>query len=324
MTVPPQQSPHAAVSRALPAFLPGVSTSCPGPFPSSGCADHHPRAGRRFGKLRLTAVLLIFQQALQNRELSVAIGVPTLELGEDSPALLLPTVPPSRGPPAAEQTTPTVQLLLGENLSRDTSGYCANGFGPDRLEGRDPSCTHSQLGHALGSQLSSWLEEGGEACHGDGVLEQPVLMGLTRDSYTGDRDYRTSETWLSLHLQLYSECQCPALGASSCLPLATAGRSCSQQDLRQSPDMTGCCVLLSSVKLPASEEEDGGQLTRAFHPLHGHGTESQPGDSRVQRGELERAALTVPLPSPCQLPPDIPQAAAFSGYELRPPAASGL
>ncbi|XP_065499748.1 uncharacterized protein LOC135993668 [Caloenas nicobarica] len=263
-------------------------------------------------------------QALQNRELSVAIRVPTLELVEDSLALLLPTVPHSRGPPVAEQTTTTVQLLLGESLSQDTSGYCANGFGPDRLEGRDPSCTHSQLGHALGSQLSSWLEEDGEACHGDGVLEQPALMGLTRGSYTGDRDYRTSETWLSLHLQLYSKCQCPALGASSCLPLPTAGRSSSQEDLRESPGMAGHWVPLSSVKLPASEEEDGGQLIHTLQPLHGHGTESQPGDSRVQQGELELAALAVPLPSPCQLPPDIPQAAAFSGYELRPPAASEL
>lgn len=262
-------------------------------------------------------------QALRNRELSVAVGVPTLELVEDSLALLLLTVPPSPGPPAAEQT-PTVQLLLRESLSQDTSGYCANGFGPEHLEGRDPSCTHSQLEHALGSQLSSRLEEDGEARHGDGVLQQPVLMGLTRDSYTGDRDYRTSETWRSLHLQLYSKCQCPALGASSCLPLPTAGRSSSREDRRESPCMAGRWVLLSSVKLPASEEEDGRQLIHALQPLHGHGTESQPSDSMVQRGELEPAALAASLPSPCQLPPDIPQAAPFSGYELRPPVTSEL
>ncbi|XP_071669470.1 uncharacterized protein [Patagioenas fasciata] len=261
--------------------------------------------------------------ALRNRELSVTIAVPTLELMEDSLTLLLLTVPPSRGPPAAEQT-PTVQLLLGESLSQDTSGYCANGFGPEHLEGRDPSCTHSQLRHALGSQLSSRLEEDGEACHADGVLEQPVLMGLTRDSYTGDRDYQTSKTWCSLHLLLYSKCQCLALGASSCVPLPTAGRSSSCEDQQESPGMAGRWVLLSSVKLPASEEEDGGQLIRALQPLHGHGAESQPGDSREQQGELEQAALAVSLPGPCQRPPDIPQAAPFSGYELRPPVASEL
>ncbi|KAM6252461.1 uncharacterized protein M6G45_008727 isoform 3-T4 [Spheniscus humboldti] len=261
--------------------------------------------------------------ALLNRELSVTIRVPTLELKEDSLALLLPTVLPSHGPPAAEQTTPAVQLLLGESLSQDMSGYCANGFGPDCHEGREPPCTHSQLGHALGSWVSSQLEEDGEVHDGDDGLEQLVPVGLTRDSYTGDRDYRTSETWLSLHLQLYSKCQCPALGAGSCLPLPTPGRSFSQEDLRESLGMAGHWVPLSSVKLPASEEKDGRQLMHDLQPLHGHGTEPEPGDSTIQQGDLEQAALGIPLPSLCplpQLPPDILQAAAFSGYELRPPA----
>ncbi|XP_075018760.1 interleukin-20 receptor subunit alpha-like [Calonectris borealis] len=261
-------------------------------------------------------------QALLNGELSVSIGVPTLELKEDSLALLLPTMLPSRGPPAAEETTPAVQLLLGESLSQDTSGYCANGFGPDCHEGRDPSCMHSQLENALGSWVSSRLEEDGEACDGDDVLEQQVPVGLTRDSYTGDGDYRTSETWLSLHLQLYSKCQCPALGAGSCLPLPTPGRTFSQEDLRQSLGTAGHWVPLSSVKMPASEQEDGGQLVQ---PPRGLGTETQPGDSTVQQGDLELAALGVPLPNPCQLPqlpPNMLQAAAFSGYELRPPADS--
>ncbi|XP_064319610.1 interleukin-20 receptor subunit alpha-like isoform X1 [Phalacrocorax carbo] len=261
-------------------------------------------------------------QALLNGDLSVTIMVPTLELKEDSLALLLPAMLPSRGPPAAEQTMPEVQLLLRESLSQDMSGYCANGFGPDCHEGRDPSCTHSQLGHALGSRVSLQLEEDGEACDGDSAVEQPVPVGLTRDSYTGDGDYQTSKTWLSLHLQLYSKCQCPALGAGSCLPLPTPGRSFSQGDLRESLGMAGHCVPLSSVKLPASEEEDGGQLVHALQPPHACGTEPQPGDSTVQQGDSEQAALGIPLPSPCQLPqlpPNILQAAAFSGYELRPP-----
>ncbi|KAM6056956.1 uncharacterized protein LJ206_015203 isoform 2-T2 [Theristicus caerulescens] len=258
--------------------------------------------------------------ALLNRELSVTIRVPILELKEDSLTLLLPTVLPSHGLPAAEQTTPAVQLLLGESLSQDVSGYCANGFGPGCHEGRDPSCTHSQLGHALGSWVSSRLEEDGEAHDGDDVLEQPMPVGLTRDSYTGDGDYQTSKTWLSLQLQLYSKCQCPALGAGSCLPLPTPSRSFSQEDLRESLGMAGHWVPLSSVKLLASEEEDGGQLVCALQPLHARGTEPQPDDSTVRQGDLEQAALGVPLPSPCQLPPDILRAAAFSGYELRPPA----
>ncbi|KAM6061150.1 uncharacterized protein VSU04_008782 isoform 2-T2 [Chlamydotis macqueenii] len=259
--------------------------------------------------------------ALVNGELSVTIRVPTLELEEDSLALLLPTVLPSRGPPAAEQT-PSVQLLLGESLSRDMSGYCANGFGPDCREGRDPSCTRSQLERALSSGVSSRLEEDGEASDGDDALEQTVPVGPNRDSYTGDRDYRIPETWLSLHLQLYSKCRCQALGAGSCLPLPTVGRSFSQEDLRASLGVAGPWVLLSSVKLLASKEEDGGQLIRALQPLHGCGTEPQPGDSPMHPGDCEPAALGIPLPSPCQLPqlpPDELRAAAFSGYELRPP-----
>ncbi|XP_054696017.1 uncharacterized protein LOC129212029 isoform X2 [Grus americana] len=260
---------------------------------------------------------------LLNREPSVTVRVPALELKGDSLALLLPTMLPSHGPPAAEQTIPAVHLLLGESLSQDTSGYCANGFGPDCHQGRDPSCTHSQLGHALGSRVSSQLEGDEGARDGEDVLEPPVLVGLTRDSYTGDRDYRTSETWLSLHLQLYSECRCPALGAGNCLPLPALGRSFSQENLQESLGTAGRWVPLSSVKLPASKEEDGGQLIRALQPLHARGTELQPGDSTAQRSSSEQAAPGVPLASPRQLPqspPSILRAAAFSGYELRPPA----
>ncbi|XP_026704474.1 uncharacterized protein LOC113480087 isoform X1 [Athene cunicularia] len=260
-------------------------------------------------------------QALLNRDLNVTITVPTLELKEDSLTLLLPTLLPSHGAPAAEQTTPTVQLLLGESLSQDMSGYCANGFGPDCCKGRDPSCTHSQLGHALGSWVSLQLEEDGRAHDGDDVLAQPLLVGPTRDSGTGDRDYQTSETWLSLHVHLYSKCQCPAPGAGSCLPLPILGRSFSQEDLQESLGMAGHWIPLSSVKLPASKDESGGQLVHALQPLHGHGTEPQSGDRTTQQGDLEEAASDISLPSPCQLsqfPPDILQTAAFSGYEPRP------
>lgn len=249
----------------------------------------------------------------------VAIRVPTLELKEDALALLLPTVLPPRGPPASEQTVPAVQLLLGESLSRDVSGYCANGFGQDHHEGRDPSCTHSQLGRALGSRLPPWLEEDGEVCDRDKELEQPLAAGLTRDSYVGDGDYQTSETWLSLRLQLYSECQPPA---GSSLPPPTPGGSVHREDPQESPGMAGHWVPLGSVKLSASEEEDGGQLARALQPLHARGTEPQPGDSTAQQGDSEQAAPGVPLHSPCQLPrlpPAALPAAAFSGYELRPP-----
>lgn len=255
----------------------------------------------------------------------MTIRVPTLELEEDSFARLLPTVLPSCGAPAAEQMAPAVPLLLGESLSQDTNGYCANGFGPGCHQGRDASCTRSRLGHARGSWDPPQLEEDGEAHDGDDVLEQPVPVGLTRDSYAGDRDYRTSETWLSLHRQLYSKCQSPALGAGSCLPLPTPGRSFSQEDLRESLGVAGRWVPLRSVKLPASEEEDGGQLLCALQPLHGHGTEPQPGDSAVQQDGSERAAAGVPSPcQPPQLPPNTLRAAAFSGYELRPPVDAGL
>lgn len=254
----------------------------------------------------------------------VAIRVPTLELKEDALALLLPTVLPPHGPPAAEQAMPAIPLLLEESLSRDVSGYCANGFGQDRCEGRDPSRTHSPLGCALGSRLPPRLEEeDGEARDRDEELEQPLAAGLTRDSYAGDGDYQTSETWLSLRLQLYSECQPPALAAGSGLPPPTLGGSIRREDPQESPGMAGHWVPLGSVKLSASEEEeDGGQLAHALQPLHARGTEPQPGDSTAQQGDSEQAAPGVPLRSPCQLPrlpPTTLPAAAFSGYELRPP-----
>ncbi|KAM6352929.1 uncharacterized protein FN964_006814 isoform 2-T2 [Alca torda] len=256
-----------------------------------------------------------------NTELSVTIRVPTLQLEEDPFTLLLPAVLPSHGPPADEQTVPTVQLLLRESLSQDMNGYCANGFGPCCFKGRDPSCARSQPGCAMGSWVSLRTEEDGEAHDGDDVLEQPVLVGLARDRYTGDRDYGAPETWLSLHHQLYSKCQCPALAAGSCLPLPTLARSVSQEELRDSLGVAGCWVPLTSVKLLASEEEDGEQLVRALQPLHGRGTELQPGDSTLQQGDLEQAAPGVPSPCPLpESPPDTLRAAAFSGYELRPPA----
>ncbi|XP_074456887.1 uncharacterized protein LOC141748541 [Larus michahellis] len=260
-----------------------------------------------------------------NTELSVAIRVPTLQLEEDPFALLLTAVLPSRGPPADEQTVPTVQLLLRESLSQDVNGYCANGFGPCCLEGRDLSCPRSQPGRVMGSWVSLQTEEDGEAHDGDDVLEQPVLGGLARDRYTGDRDYRAPEAWLSLHHQLYSKCQCPALAAGSCLPLPTLDRSVTQEELQDSLGVAGRWVPLTSVKLLASEEEDGGQLVHALQLLHGRGTELQAGDSTLQQGDLELAAPGVP--SPCPLPeshPDTLRAAAFSGYELRPPADSEL
>ncbi|XP_014811560.1 PREDICTED: interleukin-20 receptor subunit alpha-like isoform X1 [Calidris pugnax] len=257
--------------------------------------------------------------ALLNGQLSVAIRVPTLELEEDSFALLLPAMLPSRGPPPAELTAPTVRLLLGESLSQDINGYCANGFGPGCHQGRDPSCTRSQLGHAVGSWVPSWPGEDGETCDKDDVLEPLVPLVLTGDSYTGDRDYQTPETWLSLHPQLYSKCQCPALGAGSCLPLPTPGRSFSQEDPQESLSVAGHWVPLKSVKLLGSKEEDGGQLLCALQPLHGCGTEPQPGDSTLQQDSLEQAAPGIPPPCPLSpLPPDTLRA-TFSGYELHPP-----
>ncbi|XP_050166783.1 uncharacterized protein LOC126637495 [Myiozetetes cayanensis] len=256
--------------------------------------------------------------ALLNNELSVAIRVPPLELEEEPLALLLQTVLSSRGPPAAGQASPTVPLFL-PGLAQDVTGYCANGFGPDCPRGRDPSCTDSLLGHALGSQVPSQLEKDEEAGDGDDVLEQLVPVGLIGNSYVGgDRDSLTPETWHTLHLQLYSKCQCPAPGAGSHLPLPMPGRSCSQEDLRDSLSTARHWVPLSSVKLPDSEEEEGGQLLCALRPLPG--LRAEPGDSTMQRGHSEQAALGTP--SPCQPPPSpctVLRAAAFSGYEPRAP-----
>ncbi|PKU39583.1 interleukin-20 receptor subunit alpha-like isoform x2 [Limosa lapponica baueri] len=260
--------------------------------------------------------------ALLNGQLSVAIRVPTPELEEDPFALLLPAMLPSRGPPPAEPTAPTVQLLLGESLSQDINGYCANGFGPGCHQGRDPSCTRSQLGHAVGSWVPSRPGEDGEARDEDDVLEQLVPVGLTRDSYTGDRDYRTPEMWLSLHPQLYSKCQCPALGAGSCPPLPTPGRSFSQEDPQESLSVAGHWVPLKSVKMLGTEEEDGGQILHTLQPLYGCGTEPQPGDSTLQQDNLEQAAPDVPRPCPLSPSPPDTLRATFSGYELRPLAAS--
>ncbi|XP_054025445.1 interferon lambda receptor 1-like [Dryobates pubescens] len=253
--------------------------------------------------------------AVFNRDLSVPIRVPTLQLKEDSLSFLLPSVLPSHG----LQTTPTAQLLPGTSLSQDLGGYCANGFRPDHHEERNLSCTFTQVGHALGSQVSLQLEKGEEAHNEDDVLEQPVPVGLTRDCSMGDRDYRTSKMWLSLHLQLYSKCQCPALGSGGCLPLPAMGRSLSQEDLQESLGMAGHCIPLSSVRLPAHEEDDSGQLIHALQ--HDHRTELQPGDSTVQQDNLEPAAPGTS--SPCQLtqlPAARPQVSAFSGYELCVPA----
>ncbi|XP_030305302.1 interleukin-20 receptor subunit alpha-like isoform X3 [Calypte anna] len=221
-------------------------------------------------------------QALLNQELSVTREVPTLELQEDSLSLFLPSMSTSCRPPVAEEPAPTVQLLLGGSLHQDASGYCANGFGPGCHKGSNPSCTHSQAGHALGSQLPLQLEKNGEA-DGDDVLEQPAGSG--KDSCTG--------------------------------------RSFIQEGTQEALGLAGHCVLLSSVKLHGSNEEDGGQIVHALQPLHSHGTEPQPCDSSMQPGDstmllghLERAPLSIP--SPCQLPLSTLRAAAFSGYELCP------
>ncbi|KAM9538560.1 uncharacterized protein ACIB01_012503 isoform 2-T2 [Guaruba guarouba] len=252
---------------------------------------------------------------LLNGELSVTIRAPTLELQQDSVALLLLPVPRSRGPPAAEQT-PAAQQLLTESLSQNMSGYCANGFGPDCQEGRDPSCVlHPALGQVLGCQVSLSLEEDGETRGGDDVLEQPVPVGLVGDGYTGDREYQTSKTLLSLRLQLYSKCQCPAPEAGSCLPLPTPGRSPSPEDEWERLGLAGHWVPLSSVKLPASEEEEEneGQFASTRQPLRGCGPAPKAADGSGQEGAPEQAALGAPCP--CQ-----PRAAAC-GYETRPPAA---
>lgn len=283
-----------------------------------------PLSWQGFGRLRLTVSLLVSSQALQNSKPSVAIQVPPLELEEDPLALLLQTVLPSHGPSTAGQASTTVPQLL-RGLAQDVSGYCANGFGPDCPEGRDPSCTHSQLGHALGSQVPSQLEKDGEAGDRDHVPEQLVPVGLTGNSYIGDRDSQTPQIWLPLHLQLYSKGQCPALGAGSHLPLPVPSRSCNQEYLQESLGTAGHWVRLSSVKIPASVEEERGQLLCAPQPLLGGRTEPEPepGDSAVQRGYSEQAELGVS--SPCQQPPSpltIPRAPAFSGYEPRAPCGS--
>lgn len=324
VTVPQHQNPCAVESRALPVFLPAASPAdgLSGAVRFTGMCSSSSPSWQRFQHAEPDASLLVSRQAVLSRDLSVPVRVPTLALEEDSLALLLQTLLPSRGSPVAVQTA-TAPLLLGESLSQDMGGYCANGFGPDCHEESDPSCTHAQLGHALGSWDSPQVEEDGVACDRDAVLEQPLLVGLTGDSYTRERDYRTSETWLSLHLQLCSKCQCPARGAGSCLPLPTPDRTFSQEDLQESRGVAEHQVPLSSVKLQASVEEDRGQLVLALR--HGCGTEPQPGVSTAWQDDLELAALGVP--SPCQLPqllPSIPWAAAFSGYEPRPPADSEL
>ncbi|KAL9837078.1 uncharacterized protein GJ701_010720 isoform 2-T3 [Geothlypis trichas] len=222
--------------------------------------------------------------ALQNTKLSVAMQVPPLQLEEDPLALLLQTVLPSHEPSTAVQASATVPRLL-RGLVQDVSGYCANGFGPNCTEGRDPSSTHSQLGHALGSQVLSQLEKDEE---------------------------------------LYSKCQCPVLGADSHLPLPVPSRSCSQEHLQESLGTARHWIRLSSVRLLHSAETEGGQRLCAPQPLRGGGTDPEQGDSTVQRGgSPEQAELC--LCSPCRLPPSprsVLRAVPFSGYEPRAPAGS--
>ncbi|XP_037978966.1 interferon gamma receptor 1-like [Motacilla alba alba] len=257
--------------------------------------------------------------ALQNSGLSVAMQAPPLQLEEDPLALLLQTVLPSHGPATAVQAPATVPQLL-RGLVRDASGYCANGFGPNCTEGRDPSCTHSQLGHALGSQLPSELEKDGEAGDGDDLPEQLVLVGLAGHSYVGDRDSQTPKIWLPLHLQLYSKCQCPVPGAGSHLPLPVPSSSRSQEYLQESLGTAGRRIRLSSVRLLAGAEAEGGQRPCAPHPPSGGGTDPEPGDSTVNPGCSGQAGAR-PY-SPCPLPPSprsVQRAAAPSGYEPRAP-----
>ncbi|XP_041280140.1 uncharacterized protein LOC121346419 isoform X2 [Onychostruthus taczanowskii] len=274
-------------------------------------------AGPSGGRTLTNSAGTVASQALQTSELSVALQVPPLQPEEDPLALLLQTVLPSHRPPTAVRAPATVPQLL-RGLVQDVSGYCANGFGPNCTEGRDPSCTHSQLGHALGSQVPSQLEKDGEAGDGDDLPEQLVLVGLAGHSYTGDRDSQIPKIWLPLHLQLYSKCQCPVLGAGSHLPLAVPSRSCSQEYLQESLGTAGPWIRLSSVKLLAAVEAEGGQRLCAPQPLRGGGTEAEQGDSAVQRGCSEQAEPSVPRP--CQLPPSprsVVRAAASSGYEPR-------
>lgn len=291
----------------------------------SGSAAQHSLSSRiwqGFGQLRLTMSLLVSLQTFQNSELSVTIQVPLLQLEEDPLAFLLPTVLPSHGPSTAGQASARVPQLL-QGLAQDVSGYCANGFGPDCPEGRDPSCTHSRLEHALGSQGPSQVEKDGEADDGDDLPEQLLLVRLTGNSYVGERDSQVTEIWLPLHLQLYSKCQCSVLGAGSHLPLPVLRRSCSQEYLQESLGTAGHWIRLSSVKLPAAVEEEGGQLPCASQPLLGGGTEPEQGDSTVERGCSEQADPCAS--SPWQLlpsPRSIPRAVSFSGYEPRAPSGS--
>ncbi|XP_058704201.1 uncharacterized protein LOC131583776 isoform X2 [Poecile atricapillus] len=261
--------------------------------------------------------------ALQNSELSVPAQVLPLQREEDALALLLQAVLPSHGP-----STAAPRLLRG--LAQDVSGYCANGFGPECPEERDPSCTHSQLGHALGSQVPSQLEEDGEAGDGHDLPEQLLLVGPTGNSYVGDRDSQIPELWLPLSLQLYSKCQCPVLAACSHLALPVPSRSCSQEYPQESHGSAGHRIRLSSVRLPAGEqeeeeeeeqeqEEEAGQLLRAPQaPLGGPGPER--GGRAVQRGCSEQG-------EPCASSPWQPRsplrAPACSGYEPRAPPAAG-
>ncbi|XP_014111898.1 PREDICTED: interleukin-22 receptor subunit alpha-1-like, partial [Pseudopodoces humilis] len=193
--------------------------------------------------------------ALQNSELSVPTQVPPLQCEEDALVLLLQPVLPSHGPSTAGQAAAAAPQLL-RGLAQDVSGYCANGFGPECPEERDPSCTHSQLGHALGSQVPSQLEEDGEAGDGHDLPEQLALVGPTGNSYVGDRDSQIPELWLPLCLQLYSKCQCPVLAAGSHLALPVPSRSCSQEYLQESPGTAGHRIRLSSVKLPAEQQQE--------------------------------------------------------------------
>ncbi|XP_013813803.1 interleukin-20 receptor subunit alpha-like isoform X3 [Apteryx mantelli] len=279
--------------------------------------------------------------AILNEELTLNIRVPTLELEGDSSTLISLVVLPSHGSSAAEQKKPQVQLFFGESFSQEMAGYCANGFRPDWPESEALSFAPSQLEHVLDSGASSPLEGLEEGREGDDVsalpaqlpsgswacLEQPVLVELNDDSYRGDEDYQTSEMWLSLHLQLYSKCQCPLLGTGSSISLTPQGTSFSQEDLKESLGMTEpCCqswVPLSSVKLPA-DEEDRDQLFPALCHLHGHGAKPELGDRDTQQSDLDQATLGwqgVPLPSSCEVPYsplDILQATTSSGYEIHP------
>ncbi|XP_030128592.2 uncharacterized protein [Taeniopygia guttata] len=254
--------------------------------------------------------------ALQN--MSVTMQLPPLQLEEDPLAQLLQTALPSHGPPTAVQAPATVPRLL-RGLAQGVSGYCANGFGPNCTEGREPSCTHSQLGPAVASQLPSQLEEDEEAGDGDDLPEQLVLVGLAGHSYRGDRDRQIPELRQPLHLQLYSKCQCPVLGAGSHLPLPVPSRSCRQEYLQESLGTAGHWIRLSSVKLLAGVEAEGEQHLCAPQTLRGDRTEPEQGDSTAQRGCSEQAE-PEPCPScPSQLPPSPLRPVASSGYEPRAP-----